>query len=182
MTFTFNGEQLAYARDAYNDTALNERTVEIPIARRFIAEYGMDLEVGNVLRNYGHTDHKVIDRYDEDPHVTQLDVFDIPSPQGTVVAISTLEHVRWEEPNRDTDGAIRALKHLIDVSERLFVTVPMGYHPALDTHLLYGEHGATFTATMVRCPEGWRQTCRPAWRRYALSTQWAESVWIGWWL
>jgi len=180
--FEFDGETLDYCRDVYNATEFNERAVEIPIARRFIAEHGLDLEVGNVLRHYGHTSHRVIDRYDaSDPHVENLDIFDIPGHHGTVVAISTLEHVRWDEPRREASEAIRALDHLISISDHLFVTVPMGYHPALDTHLLYGAHGAARCSTLIRSPDGWKQTDRPTWRRYALSTAWAESVWIGAW-
>lgn len=179
--FEFDGEHLAYCCDTYNATEFNERTVEIPIARRFIREHGLDLEVGNVLRHYGHCDHRVVDRYDEDPHVENLDVFDIPGHYGTVVAISTLEHVRWDEPRRECNEAIRALDHLKAISDRLLVTVPMGYHPGLDTHLLYGAHGASRCSTLIRCPEGWKQTERPQWRRYGLTSQWAESVWIGEW-
>lgn len=181
MTFEFDGERLPYATDTYNDTEFNERTVEIPIARRFIAAHGLDLEVGNVLRHYGHTEHRVVDRYDTDPHVQNLDVFDISGEAGSVVAISTVEHVRWDEPPRDAQAAIRALDHLIAISDALFVTVPMGYHPALDSHLLYGPHNATSASTMIRSKDGWRQTSRPQWRRYGATTQWAESVFIAEW-
>lgn len=179
--FTYDGEHLEYARDTYNATEFNERTVEIPIARHFIARHGLDLEVGNVLRHYGYCDHKVVDRYDPDPHVANLDVLDIVGAAGSVVAISTLEHVGWDEPRRDSTKAIQALQHLIAISDRLLVTVPMGYHPGLDTHLLYGPHGASKASTLIRCREGWKQTPRPQWRRYGLSTNWAESVFVGEW-
>lgn len=179
--FEFDGAHLEYAKDVYNNTEYNERTVEIPIARHFIAQHGLDLEVGNVLRHYGLTEHRVIDRYDQDPHVENLDVFDISGHYGTVVAISTLEHVRWDEPRRECNEAIRALDHLIDISDRLLITVPMGYHPGLDTHLLYGPHGASKASTLIRCREGWKQTERPQWRRYGLSSSWAESVFVAEW-
>lgn len=178
--FTFSGLRLRYATDDYNQTANNERTVEIPLARWFIGQHGIDLEVGNVLRNYGHRAHKVVDKYDPDPSVVNIDVMDIVGPVRSIVAISTLEHVGWDEPRRDPLAAVRALDHLIDISEHLFVTVPMGYHPTLDHHLLHHPHGAR-CSTMVRDGMCWRQTDELEWKPYGQTTGWAESVFIGEW-
>jgi len=180
--FCFDGRTYEYFDHPHNTTRLNERAVEIPIARQWIADHGMDLEVGNVLGHYGHAGHWVIDRYEPGRHVENMDVFDLASPVTSVVSISTLEHVRWDEPQRDPDGAIRALEHLRCISERLFLTVGMGYHPALDRYLLYGPHKATRAATLLRNGDGWVETDRPVWRRYGVSQSWAEAVWIGWWL
>lgn len=182
MTFTYGGDTLELFDHPYNTTRKNERAVEIPLARRFIAEHGIDLEIGNVLGHYGHHGHRVVDRYEETAGVENSDVFDLIIPTGTVVAISTLEHVRWDEPgDRDPLGGIDALERLLNIADRLFVTVPLGHNLALDGWLLRAPHGATRAATLVRNGNGWLQTVQPEWKPYGSSTIWAESVWIGEW-
>lgn len=177
--FTYNGVDLDYFDHRYNSTRRNERAVEIPIARLWIAEHGIDLEVGNVLGHYGHTGHRVVDRYE--PGAENIDVFDIHEPARSVVSISTLEHVRWDEPDRDPWGAVAALEHLQHLADQLLVTIPMGHHPLLDEHLLGGA-GATSAVTLVRVGDGWKQTDELEWRPYGVTTKWAGSVWIGEWL
>lgn len=54
-TFSYRGAQLAYFVHRHNYTWLNERAVEIPIARLALTGVGNGrvLEVGNVLSHYG---------------------------------------------------------------------------------------------------------------------------------
>lgn len=185
-TFTFDGTEYRYFSHDYNTTALNERTVEIPIAAAFVAEHGIDLELGNVLGHYPGIapPHRVVDRFEIADGVENIDVFDIDGSYDSIVVISTLEHVRWDEPDRDTHGAIRALNHLrslLNCDGHLFVTVPAGHHPTLDEHLAGNDHGARSLSTMVRCYGGWVQTATPHPAPYGATTKWAESVWIGTW-
>lgn len=182
--FIWRGDRLDYFDHPYNTTALNERAVEIPIVRQFLdSAPGAGLEVGNVLGHYGHTGHQVVDRWEQAEGVDNLDVFDITGRYGWVVAISTVEHVRWDEPDHDPCGAIAAVQHLLSLLEcdgRMLVTVPMGHHPTLDDWLLRGDHGAN-ASTLVRCHGGWVQTASPTWAPYGATTKWAESVWVGEW-
>ena len=175
-TFQFWGRTHEYFNDPYNTTIYNERAVEIPIVRDWIGEYGIDVEIGNVLGHYGHTGHRVIDRYEEADGVENIDVFDLEDDLESVIAISTLEHVRWDEPDRDPNGSVRALEHLIERSRTLLVTVPMGHHPYFDQYLLGLDAHAS---TMVRFYDGWIETAVPVWAPYGATTKWAESVWIG---
>lgn len=188
MTFEWWGREFAYADYAYNTTRLNERAVELPIARWWLRPAtGRVLEVGNVLGHYFDDlpTRTIVDRYEVGAGVDNRDVFDVAGEWDSIVAISTLEHVRWDEQPRDPDGAVEALGHLRSLlapGGRLLVTIPMGWHERLDRHLLDGLCGPVTACTLVRAGDGWVQSEAPVWRPYGVSQPWAESVWVGEWL
>jgi hypothetical protein len=114
--FTFRGKQYRYFYHRYNQTWKNERAVEIPIAEELVSEHrGRSiLEVGNVLSHYCPVEHEVLDRYERGPGVINLDIMDY-HPDKTfdlIVTISTLEHVGWEDMERDTGKGLLAFRHL----------------------------------------------------------------------
>lgn len=180
MTFLWHDVELDYFDHPYNSTALNERTIEVPVARAWIAAHGIDTEVGNVLGHYSTSGHRVVDRYEHAPGVENVDVFDLDGDLGSVVAISTLEHVRWDEPDKDPDGAVDALRHLAGLADRLLVTVPLGHNPTLDAYLLV-DQPAERACTFVRCWSGWVQTAHLETAPYGATTKWAEALWVGEW-
>jgi SAM-dependent methyltransferase len=143
--FTFRGQALPYALSRYNNSFLNERVVEIALARHFLAgDPGRVLEVGNVLTHYGHTGHTVVDKYETNPGVLNVDILDFApeEPYDSVVAISTLEHVGWDETPREPEKvfrAVEAIKNCVAPGGRLLVTIPIGYNPRLDEALKLGE-------------------------------------------
>jgi SAM-dependent methyltransferase len=143
--FTFRGTALPYAFVRYNNSFLNERTVEIAIADHFLSGgKGRLLEIGNVLAHYGHTGHTVVDKYENIPGVLNVDIIDYqPETRfDIVVAISTLEHVGWDETPREPDKVLRAVEAIrgfVAEGGRLLVTVPIGYNPRLDEALRQGE-------------------------------------------
>lgn len=183
--FAYWGVELAYCRDTYNHSGENERTVEIPIARWFVGDrQGEGLEVGNVLAHYGPIGHRVIDRYEAGAGIIRQDVLRYRRPADWVVSVSTLEHVRWDEAQRHPDGSVQALEHLhglLRPGGRMLVTVPMGWQPFLDAAILDGRLPVKpeRQCTLVRDGDGWRQTEHLCHLRYAASTIWAESVWVG---
>lgn len=200
-TFTWWGHRLTYEHGDYNNARENERAVEIPIARRWLTgRLGGVLEVGNVLGHYG-IDHggRIVDRYEQAPGIENLDLFDIQGSFGAIVAVSTVEHVRWDEPDvpRDDQGSRAAIEHLATLLRpggRMLITVPLGHHPGLDAVLpaAPGTLGADWVpnvepgwpraCTFVRDSlGGWVQTDRPEWRPYGVGQPWANSVWIGEW-
>jgi hypothetical protein len=143
--FPFRGERLPYTFARYNNSFLNERTVEISIARWFLAgSAGRLLEVGNVLSHYGVRGHTVIDKYEVVPGVRNDDVVDFAPdrPFDTVVSISTLEHVGWDEvprrPEKVFDAVDNLVKCVVD-GGRALVTMPVGHNPALDAGLRDGR-------------------------------------------
>lgn len=130
----------------------------------------------------------MLDRY-EHGATHSLDVFDYHAKVDWIVAISTLEHVRFDEPDtgRLADGPQRALEHLhrnLRPEGRMLITIPMGWHPYLDSAILDDKLPVqpTRQCTLVRQadadPVRWVQTDTVTHHRYAASSIWAESVWV----
>lgn len=137
--FRFEGAEVPYVFSRYNHTWLNERTIELAIARHLLRRWvpAAFLEIGNVLGHYGITGHQVLDLYERVDGVTNGDIvtWDTDARFDAIVAISTLEHVRFDEPDKDPHGAVAALanmRRLLRPGGRLLVTVPLGYNPGLD--------------------------------------------------
>lgn len=198
--FEWWGRRLRYFDHPYNSARLNERTIEIPVVAAWLSDIAgttVDpsrgpamspfggLEVGNVLSHYGITGHRVVDRHEQGEGVENLDVFDIEGRYDWIVAISTIEHVRWDEQPRENDGAARAIAHLRSLlapGGRMILTLPTGYHTPFDHSIGFGRAGATRACTIRRSVEDtslWVQTERPTVLRYGMRTPWAEAVWIG---
>jgi len=144
--FSFDGAELRYDYSFYGQTWRNERTIEVAIARHFLADApGRMLEVGNVLSHYGMRGHDVLDRYERGlPGVLNEDVltFNPDSRYDTIVSISTLEHVRCDEEEKDPRGstkALRNLRRLLAPGGRMLVTVPIDWHPGLDEDIAAGR-------------------------------------------
>ena len=156
-TFGYDGAEIPYLRHAYNYTWLNERAVEVPLAAAVLAEAGdrRVLEVGNVLAHYLPVSHPVVDKYEQAPGVHNVDVVDIdlPGPFDLVLAISTLEHVGFDEEVRDPGKPARGIAHLASLlapGGRLWCTFPVGYNPALDEGLRTGGLGFTRLTALRR--------------------------------
>lgn len=196
-SFTWRGITLECETGDYNDAALNERTVEVPIARAWIEARAVDrgprgLEVGNVLGHYGvTTPRRRVDRYEWGIGVENVDVFDVEGEYDWIVSVSTLEHVRWDESPRIECGAIHALEHLrslLTPTGRLLVTVPTGCHAALDSwlearHVPHVDPSARIStfrkvqpARRTSRPSEWLETKLPVVLRYG--PRWANAVWI----
>lgn len=140
--FLFDGRQLRYARRPYNHAWRNERSAELAIAFDFLDRRppGPTLELGNVLSHYGRTGHVVVDKYEEAPGVVNEDITTWPVAERftTVVSISTLEHIGWDETPRTpgkVDVAIDRLVSLLDDGGALLVTTPLGHNRHLDERL-----------------------------------------------
>lgn len=139
-SFTFDGRTYPLFSHRYNRTWTNERAVEIPLARAFLT--GRVLEVGNVLSHYGHS-HTVVDKYEQAPGVLNVDVLDYHPDErfDRIVAVSTMEHVGWDEEPREpgkAGAAITHLRSLLAPDGRLLVTVPLGHNPPLDEQIRSG--------------------------------------------
>lgn len=141
-TFDAFGRSYRYFYHLYNITWKNERAVEIPVARDFLASHPSDamLEVGNVLSWYGPVRHDILDKYEEGDGVINEDIVDfMPTRRyDVIVAISTMEHVGWDESPRDPPKVLRAIEHLKQLLAPggvMLITVPIGYNQALDASL-----------------------------------------------
>jgi len=174
--FEVDGELYAYAFGRYKHSWLTERAVEVPLMRRLVARHAgrRILEVGNVLRHYGPADHLVVDKYESAPGVLNRDVFDLDELGrfDLIVAISTIEHVGWDESPRDparAPQAVHRLRSLLAPGGVLVLTVPVGYHPGLDSALRSGELPLT-SATALR-----RERLGPHWRQAEPDAVWGAS-------
>jgi hypothetical protein len=141
-SFTLRSRQLPYFQHSYNFTWMNERTVEVPIARAMMG--GVQpreiLEVGNVLSHYdAAASHTVVDKYEPTRRsgCSRCDVLDFHPERKyrMVLSLSTLEHVGWDETPVQLEKAglaILHLKSLLAPDGFLFLTIPLGYHPTLE--------------------------------------------------
>ena len=157
-TFRYDGADLPYTHHRYNHTWLNERAVEIPLAAAVLAATAPSarvLEVGNVMAHHQPITHTVVDRYEKAPGVHNVDVVDIdlPGPFDLILAVSTLEHVGFDEDVRDPGKPARAIAHLTSLlapGGRLWITIPVGYNPDLDRGARDGSFGFTRLTALRR--------------------------------
>jgi hypothetical protein len=174
--FTFAGARYPYVFHRHEWTWLTERAVEVPIVQALVDRHAgrRILEVGNVLSHYRPQGHLVVDKYEHAPGVLNRDVLELGGlgPFDLVVAISTLEHVGWDERPRDSGKALRALdrlRELLAPDGRLVLTVPVGYHPALEAALRTGA------VPLVRAGALRRRGTGPRWREVALEEAWGTA-------
>ena len=189
-SFDFQGERYSVFHHRHNRTWLNERAIELPVAMRFVDAFepsGSGLEVGNVLSHYRAVNHRVVDKYERASGVENVDVLDIATdrPFDFVVAISTIEHVGWDEPERDLDKPVRAIHHLRSLLQpnggRMLITLPLGYNPTVDLMALGGLSGAEYGEIFVRDRRHrWKPTQQPEPHqlRYQFELRSATAVWI----
>lgn len=171
--FRFEGREHGYLYHPYKQTWMTERAVEVPVIRAIVAEHATArvLEVGHVLGHYGPVGHTVVDKYEQAPGVLNHDVFEL-APLGEfdlIVAISTLEHVGWDESPRvpgRAGEAVTALAARLAPGGRLVITVPVGYNPSFDAGLRSGAVALDSVAALRQIRSG------PHWRQVPIAEAW----------
>lgn len=159
--FTYEGKQHKYYIHWYNHTWNNSRKIEIPVFLKLYYEsLGKDvLEVGNVLSHYIPVFHDVLDKYEKEKGVINEDIIDYKPEEkyDAVFSCSTLEHVGFDEENKDPDGFIKAIenikKNILKEGGVLFFSVPIGYNPGLDKALK--ENRVSLDSVVHYCQDGW---------------------------
>jgi SAM-dependent methyltransferase len=144
-SFEFDGESYPYLYHRYKHSWLRERAVEVPVVQRIVDRQpgARVLEAGNVLSHYRPQDHLVVDKYERAEGVVNRDILELGEIGSfdLIVAISTLEHVGWDEHPRRPGRALEALRELrsrVRPAGRLVITHPVGYNPAFDEALRGG--------------------------------------------
>jgi hypothetical protein len=187
QTFSAWGKPLPYFIHRYNDTWLNERCVEIAIAQEFLrTNQGRGLEFGHVLSHYGISGNReIVDKYERDKLVTNIDIMDY-NPAFSfdyIIAISTIEHVGWDEPHRDPEKANSAFHHLrsmLGPEGRMLITAPLGYNPVLDSAVVQGKWKADREACFIRDGRsGWHQETPVRVIPWELGDVWPPAIWVG---
>lgn len=167
--FRFRQRVFAYCVRSYNRTWANERAIEIPlgtcVAKSAPAEEV--LEIGNVLAHYGITGHTVIDKYEKHRRATNIDVMDFQPERrfSRVIAISTVEHVGWDESPKSREKAVSAvdkIKALLAPTGYALVTFPLGINHWLDSALWAGrwEDSEVLFMRRVSLINEWREVGR----------------------
>lgn len=164
--FVFRGKAHPYFYHMYNFTFLAERAVEIPIFWEQVKKYqGKEiLEVGNVLSHYFPVEHDIVDKYEKEPGVINQDIVDFKPGKkyDLIVAISTLEHVGWDERPRKHKKFVRALENLKKLQTKrgkIMMSLPLGYNPHVDILLAEGKLGLKrkFCLKRISKDNTWRQ-------------------------
>jgi hypothetical protein len=130
--FNYRGHSFEYWDHPYNDTRLNERAVEVPIALSVLRGDELDtLEIGAVLPHYLDWDnpqyprHTVVDLYEQYPGVINADVLQWEPPRlyQRIISISTLEHL---DDTLRFYAAVTRLQSWLEIGGTLLITVPHG--------------------------------------------------------
>lgn len=123
-SFTFNGKEYKYFDHLGNQTRVNERRMELPIAFSFVEKHKDNvIEVGNVTRHY-HREwtHDVVDLYEKSKWpIFNEDVLNfVPTrPYNASISVSTCEH---------TIDAMKSIQKVMSFAPKFLITVPFGYN------------------------------------------------------
>jgi hypothetical protein len=139
-TFRFGALELPYLphRDGEH---IGERRIEVPIAVVWASMRHAHTEVGAVLPYHLDlmTGDDIVDPYDPHPAVThRVDAETFDFSGRNVLSISTLEHIGQGEYGGeafDLHKASRVLQKIVRESQTYLITVPLGYHAALDAYI-----------------------------------------------
>jgi len=138
-SFLFCDKKFIYFYYPYNATWRNERCIEVPIIWQAVkANKGKEiLELGNVLSHYFHVNHTILDKYEKAREVINEDAVDFYTNKkfNLIVAISTLEHIGWDEEPRDPLKIIKAINNLknnLNKNGKIIASIPLGYNPNID--------------------------------------------------
>lgn len=136
--------RLQYFDHPYNNTKVNERTVEVPLGLWFGEKFNAFnqnmyfMEVGAVLPYYITTQHYVVDLFDPYPYSRKLDALTVNYKTANVVSISTIEHIGTSDYGAtpsDPHNAFKCLQKIVTEAPNYLVTWPIGYNKVLDQDL-----------------------------------------------
>ena len=144
MPFTIGKTTLEYFDHPYNNTAVNERRVEIPLAMNFINKtHDSLLEVGCVMPYYmaispSVISYNIIDMFDLHPRCLAIDARGFNYTNENVLSISTIEHIGTSDYGAtagDPHSAFDCLNKIIKQAKNYLITWPVGYNKILDDDL-----------------------------------------------
>lgn len=156
MKFKFKNKEYKYFDHPGNQTAVNERRMELPIAFEFAEKYKDIIEIGNVTRHY-HREytHDVIDLYEKSAWpIFNSDIltwkpsdFDEgDKPYKAALSISTVEH---------TKDTRKAIENIMRLTPHYLITVPFGYATTYD--ILGWNYWKTYYMKRISKDNRWKQ-------------------------
>jgi len=122
----------------HNQTIVNERCVEIPVALRFLDLFSNDdfIEVGAVLPYYIKSTHPVIDPVDKASTIKDY-AENLDFSNKSVLSISTIEHIGRGDYNIKSQNnlAQEVLKKIYNASKSCLISWAIGYNKPLDSYV-----------------------------------------------
>lgn len=122
--FKFNEQEYEYIDMVPNQTRLNERRVELPLAMEFLDWFEDQeiLEVGNVTYHYTEIHHDVLDLNEKVRNYPIINedilTWEPKRDYDAILSISTLEH---------TNDPLKAVKKILNMADHVLITIPLGY-------------------------------------------------------
>lgn len=143
--FIVSGKKYKYCIKRHNSVD-NERVIEVPYSIAFVLNNKDKsrnlLEVGRVLSNYTNIRHDVVDKYETGHGIINRDIvnYNTKKRYDLIVAISTVEHIGYDEQKKTKDKALKAILNMIKLLKKdgeLLITVPLNYNPEIDDILIH---------------------------------------------
>jgi len=163
-----DGITIKQTYDKYNNTFLNERSIEVPLSKYLIKKYSSQfkspkvLEIGNTLVHYENDnkiDRKVVDRYEKYQNVINEDIEEFESNHkfDLIFSISTLEHVGSDYGElKEEEKFLRVIdkiKNLLNEGGVFIITLPIFYREHVDK---YNSNNNDFTITYFLTRDNYR--------------------------
>lgn len=160
-TFVFNNRIYEYFSHKYNNTTLNERTVEVGIIKDVVENYikntnGNVLEIGNVLSHYFPVKWDILDKYETGDNVINEDIasFTPVNKYDLIVSISTFEHIGFDEGRyaknmveQNNDKFIEAVKNVkskcLNDNGLFVMTIPLNFNLNINS-ILFDKNNTIF--------------------------------------
>lgn len=137
--FIYLKNKIRYESSFYNVSFINERSIEIPLTKFLLKDLKPKkvLEIGNVLEHYdSNLERDIVDKYEIDKGVINQDIeyFKPNKKYDLIISISTLEHVGFDEgeKNLDLEKFERCISHivenLLEKNGTFIITLPVNYN------------------------------------------------------
>ncbi len=127
-----------YFDHPHNETIINERCVEIPVALRFLDLFKDSdfIEIGAVLPYYIKSNHPVVDPIDRRSTIKEY-AENVDFSNKSVLSISTIEHIgRGDYHMQKVDGlAQEVLSKIYNTSKACLISWAVGYNKPLDSYV-----------------------------------------------
>lgn len=147
-TFKYQNKTFNYFSHPHNNTALNERAIEIPIIMGEIRESASKniLEIGNVLSHYFLPEWTILDKYEKAKGVINEDIFEFfpDEKYDLIVSISTFEHIGFDEYGRYGKKKIARVKEKIrKLIHHIFMSISSNRSSDFDEYSRNGQKKST---------------------------------------
>lgn len=119
-----------------------ERTIEIPIAKRWIENKINILEIGAVLPYFCEVNHDIVDPSDNRANIKKY-FHEIDIKDKNILSISTIEHIGLADYGNtyiNINGAAESIKRIMDESSDFLISIPIGYNLPLDNWIENNQH------------------------------------------